>query len=63
MTKTEARKLFGTWTALAEACGITPSAVSQWPEELSRRETQRVIGAAVQRGLWHAKDALEDKNA
>lgn len=50
MKKTEAiDKLGGTVADAARACGITPSAVSQWPDELPRRIEDRVIAAIVRR--------------
>ena len=51
MTKTEAAKLFGNQTRLAEALEITKSAVSQWPEDLDRRKADQVLGAALRLGL------------
>lgn len=47
MTKSDAVKMFGgTQTKLAEALGISKSAVSQWPDVLPRHLTERVIGVA-----------------
>ena len=51
MKKREAAKLFGNQSKLAMAIGISKSAVSQWPEELSQSSADRVIGAAVRLGL------------
>jgi hypothetical protein len=46
MDKTEALKLLGGTTALAaKACGITSSAISQWPEVLNKDQTDRVQAA------------------
>lgn len=53
MTKTEAIDLFGgSRSEFARALGITPQAVSQWPDELEQDREDRVIGAAVRLGLW-----------
>ena len=55
MTKTDAIQLFGSQTALARALGLTDSAVSQWPEELTQERIDRVTGAAIRLGLLNAK--------
>jgi transcriptional regulator with XRE-family HTH domain len=48
MTKTEAIAIFGTRQIdLADALGVTKSAISQWPEELDTATADRVIGAAT----------------
>lgn len=53
MTKTEARRLFGGKAQdLAAALGITPGAVSQWPEQLDQRRADQVRGAAMRLGVW-----------
>ena len=44
--------LGGTVGSLSRACGITSSAVSQWPEKLNRDQTDR-----VQAALWRAQQA------
>jgi DNA-binding transcriptional regulator YdaS (Cro superfamily) len=52
MTKTQASDLFGgTQAALAKALGITPGAVSQWPEILTPKQEDWVRGAAVRLGI------------
>lgn len=44
MTKTEAIRLLGhSVSDAAKALGITPSAISQWPEELTRSMEDRVL--------------------
>jgi hypothetical protein len=46
MLKTEAIQLLGgTTTSAAEAIGITPQAVSDWPDELPPRIEDRVLAA------------------
>lgn len=58
MTKTDAIQLFGSQTALARALGLTDSAVSQWPEELTQERIDRVTGAAIRlSGLYELTDA------
>lgn len=47
MNKYEAIKIFGSQAGLARALGVTPSAISQWPVELTSDKRDRVIGAAV----------------
>lgn len=50
MLKTEAlEKLGGSVTAAAELIGITPSAVSQWPDVLPQALIDRVIAAEWRR--------------
>ena len=52
MTKHEATKIFGgTQSALAAALGVSRSAISQWPEQLSQRQADMVLGAALRLGL------------
>jgi hypothetical protein len=48
MHKTKAVELLGgTASAAAEAVGITPAAISQWPDELPPRLVDRVLAALV----------------
>jgi hypothetical protein len=51
MLKTDAIQFFTSVTAMAEACGVTPGAVSQWPEEMPRHAEDKVVAAIVRRGL------------
>lgn len=52
MDKKQALSLFGgTVTATARALEISPSAVSQWPDELTTRQENAVLGAAFKLGL------------
>lgn len=52
LTKSRALALLGgTPTAVADALGITPSAVSQWPDELPARIEDRVLAALARRHL------------
>lgn len=43
--------LGGTVTAAAEAIGVSPSAVSQWPEALPSRIADRVLAALARKHL------------
>lgn len=43
--------LGGTPAKAAALLGVTPSAVSQWPEQLPLRLADRVRGAAVRSGI------------
>ena len=45
MTKQEAIDLFKSRRKLAEALGITTQAVGQWPDRLTQRISDRVMGA------------------
>lgn len=50
MTKTEAIQLLGgTVKAAADACEISSSAVSQWPEDLTKDHIDRVQAALYRR--------------
>lgn len=51
MTKSEAIKIFGSGAEMARALTVTASAVSQWPEQLTQRQIDQVVGAAVRLGL------------
>ena len=47
MKREEAAVLFGNLVLLGRALGISPSAISQWPETLTIRQQDEVIGAAI----------------
>ena len=48
MKKTQAIALLGgTVSAAAKACGITSSAVSQWPDDLTKNQVDRVQAALL----------------
>ena len=47
MEKVHAIEIFGSGVALAKALGICKSAISQWPETLTTRQQDEVIGAAI----------------
>lgn len=51
MTKDEAAELFGGKHAdLARALDMTRGGISQWPDELTIEQTDRVLGAAMRLG-------------
>lgn len=53
MNKQQAIELLGgTVSAAARACGVTSSAVSQWPDELTKDHIDR-----VQAALWRKQQA------
>ncbi len=47
MTKSEAIEYFGTEHALAKACGVAPSTVGRWPDDLEEKHINMVTGAMV----------------
>jgi len=52
MQKSQAIEVLGgTVTQAAEAIGINPQAISQWPECLPRRLADRVLAACVRSGI------------
>lgn len=51
MTKNDAAQIFGKSHAdLARALGMTRGGISQWPDELTPVQTDRVLGAALRLG-------------
>lgn len=52
--------LGGSYTAAAEAVGISATAVWKWPDELTERITDRVIAALVRAGRPVPKDLLAE---
>lgn len=58
LTKTEALRIFLKQTHIADACGVTRGAVSLWPEVLSQRLGDVVIGAAVRTNTPIPEDIL-----
>ena len=47
MKREEAALFLGNLVLLGRALGISPSAISQWPETLTIRQQDEVIGAAI----------------
>jgi hypothetical protein len=50
MTKQQAIDIFGRQIDLAAALQISRSAVAQWPETLTTRQADQVLGAALRLG-------------
>lgn len=50
MTKAEAISLFNSAANLARAVGLTRGRISQWEENLTQKQADMVIGAAVRLG-------------
>lgn len=57
MKKTEAIKLFGTGAGLARAVGLTRGRISQWPDVLTQKQIDLVVGAALRLGKIAPTDA------
>lgn len=51
MTKKDAVGMFGSGAALGRALGVSKAAIWQWPDELSQKQTDMVVGAAIRLGL------------
>jgi hypothetical protein len=50
--------LGGTVTTASEAIGVTPSAITQWPDELPARLEDRVLAALARKHLAHLAPEL-----
>ncbi len=62
MLKTEAIEMLGgTATAAADAIGITPQAVSDWPEVLSARISDRVYAALARKQLAESQTKTQSQ--
>ena len=59
MEKIHAIEIFGSGVSLAKALGICKSAISQWPETLTQRQQDEVIGAAIRLGKLTPEEAKE----
>ena len=59
MKREEAALFFGNLVLLGRALGISPSAISQWPETLTIRQQDEVIGAAIRLNLITPEQAKE----
>ena len=58
MDKRKAIELLGgSVTSAAQACGISPSAVSQWPDTLNKDQTDR-----VQAALWRKRESQRKRS-
>jgi hypothetical protein len=47
MRKTHAIEIFGSVRALADALGIQPQAIYQWPDDLDQKRVDWIKGAAL----------------
>lgn len=56
MKKVDAIKLFDSGAGLARAVGLTRGRISQWPDDLSQKQADLVMGAAVRLGKIPAPD-------
>ena len=63
LTKSAAIELFGSQSELARALRVSRSYVCQWPENLRTAQRQRVIGAAVERGIWPPGGDEQERDA
>lgn len=62
MKKAEAIELLGGSVKLAaQACEISPSAVSQWPDELTKDQVVRVQAALYRKGQPSAAPATAEQ--
>lgn len=61
MGKKEAIKIFGSVKEIADALGITTQAVYDWPDELTERLKNQIIGCAVMRGIWKKRGVREQR--
>ncbi len=60
MKRSEAIALFdGSCTKLANAVGLTPGRISQWQENLDRRQVDMVVTAALRQKRITCKKALD----
>ena len=63
MNKAAAIQAFESVTGLARACGVTVSAVSQWPDPLPRYAEDKVLAALTRAGrrLPASMQVVKDK--
>ncbi|WP_302945262.1 hypothetical protein [Turicimonas muris] len=64
MDKKTATSLFGSGAALGRALGISKAAIGNWHENLSQRQQDEVIGAAIRLNkitLEKAKELINDE--
>lgn len=50
LTKQQAVELFGNQSSIARALGFTRGAISQWPGQLTQRQSDLIVGAALRLG-------------
>lgn len=58
LTKSQALEVFGSVNAMADAIGVTPGAISQWPDDLSIRQQNEVVGAIFRHNLRRRYNAV-----
>ena len=59
MKKHTAIPIFGSGAALGRALGLTRGAIHNWPSELTTRQSDEVIGAALRLGKLTPEQAKE----
>lgn len=50
MKKSTVIRVFGSASRLADAIGVSKQAISLWPDELTTRQTNEVVGAMLRAG-------------
>lgn len=50
LTKHQAIAIFGNQSEIARAVGLSRSAISLWPEQLTQRQSDLILGAALRLG-------------
>ena len=58
ITKSQAILIFGSVNELAAKIGVTPGAISQWPEQLGRSHKNQVFGAIYIHNLRRKYNAV-----
>ena len=53
--KSEAFQIFGSQAKLARALEVSDAAIHAWPEQLTLRQSDQVLGAAIRLGLIDLK--------
>jgi UTP--glucose-1-phosphate uridylyltransferase len=59
MKKSDALKMFDSAADLGRALGLSRSRICQWPEELTQKQADLVIGAAIRLGKISPQIARE----
>lgn len=63
MRKSEAIQIFDSGAALARAVGLSRGRISQWPDELTQKQADLVIGAALRLGKTLPPELAADLEA
>lgn len=61
MRKKDAVKIFKNSRGLATAVGVTPQYISRWPEQLTQRQIDWVVGAAYRFGKIEDIKKIQEK--